>query len=278
MGVQDIDHRVDIYAVGVILYRAITGRYPFDGNTNNEVLYKISSGPFVPPRVVNPSIPEALEGIVLRAMARDPLKRYEDADRMRADLETTPLGDFARAVTPKVCRSSDGRPDGQSTKSAAAFPPLSSRRGFTRISSPLVLLLVMAAVSGYGFYIKSAPDRPSPTSEESTEQKNTSRSGGPPPLVVDAGSRVSGAQPSIATEALMSATETIDNSRAPSRQQTVASPPTKEKPAKRTSPPQEKHKKNNVPSRIQPDDIQEQTKRITGPLGTEISLDYDAYL
>ena len=96
MGAKEIDHRIDLYAVGVILYRALTGGLPFDGESGNEILYRISSCPFVPPRQVNPDIPRALERVVLKAMARDPVKRYQNAEQMRNALNGIDTGDFGR--------------------------------------------------------------------------------------------------------------------------------------------------------------------------------------
>ncbi len=86
-GVSGIDHRIDIYASGVVLYEALTGRLPFEGGSRNAVLHKIITDTFLPPRRHNSSIPPALESVVLRAMARDPAKRFESAGKMRRALE-----------------------------------------------------------------------------------------------------------------------------------------------------------------------------------------------
>jgi serine/threonine protein kinase len=86
-GKRQIDHRVDIYATGVILYETLTGRRPFFGKSRNDILFNIITAPFPPPRSVAPSIPPDVEKVILKAMARDPLQRFESADTMRLALE-----------------------------------------------------------------------------------------------------------------------------------------------------------------------------------------------
>ena len=82
-----IDSRADIYSAGVVLYEMTAGRLPYEGDTPVSVaIQHISSIP-LPPRDINPDIPEALEAITMRAMASDADKRYVSADAMLADLE-----------------------------------------------------------------------------------------------------------------------------------------------------------------------------------------------
>ena len=82
-----IDNRADIYSAGVVLYEMTAGRLPYEGDTPVSVaIQHISSIP-LPPRDINPDIPEALEAINMKAMASDVDKRYVSADAMLADLE-----------------------------------------------------------------------------------------------------------------------------------------------------------------------------------------------
>ncbi|MBI5545739.1 MAG: serine/threonine protein kinase [Deltaproteobacteria bacterium] len=76
------DGRSDIFAAGIVLYELIVGRRPFEGKMI-EVLSKISKGTFVPPSLINPEVPRALELIVLRAMALRPEDRYQTAVEMQ---------------------------------------------------------------------------------------------------------------------------------------------------------------------------------------------------
>ncbi|HVW30715.1 MAG TPA: serine/threonine-protein kinase [Polyangiaceae bacterium] len=70
------DHRADIYGVGAMLYRAVTGKLPFDSDDAAEALSMVLTEEPPRPRAVQPSIPEALELVIQKAMAKDPDDRY----------------------------------------------------------------------------------------------------------------------------------------------------------------------------------------------------------
>ncbi len=93
-GAKDVDHRADIYAIGVILYEALTGKRPFEGDSYNEVMFKIIAEPYPNPCDVNSNIPPAVEKIVLTAMARDPAERYATADKMRAAISEVAISNL----------------------------------------------------------------------------------------------------------------------------------------------------------------------------------------
>lgn len=81
------DARSDIYSAGVVLYEMLTNRLPFEGDSAVSVaLQHVSSVPLSPCEV-DPTVPEALEKICMKAMASDISKRYASADAMIADLE-----------------------------------------------------------------------------------------------------------------------------------------------------------------------------------------------
>ena len=75
----EIDHRTDIYALGVILYEILTGHIPHDAPTPLAIATKRITEPVPAPRQLNPNIPESLEHVALRALAREPDYRFDNA-------------------------------------------------------------------------------------------------------------------------------------------------------------------------------------------------------
>jgi serine/threonine-protein kinase len=79
--------RSDVYSLGATLYVMLTGRPPFDGNDDAEVLPKVRRGEFASPRAISPSIPKALEAICKKAMALKQADRYANPRLLAEDVE-----------------------------------------------------------------------------------------------------------------------------------------------------------------------------------------------
>ena len=81
------DEKSDIYSIGVMLYEMTTGTLPFDADSPVSVALKQIQSQAKRPRAINPDIPEGLEDITIRAMQKDPARRYQSAAEMLRDID-----------------------------------------------------------------------------------------------------------------------------------------------------------------------------------------------
>jgi tRNA A-37 threonylcarbamoyl transferase component Bud32 len=101
LGDKSVDHRTDVYAIGVMLYETLTGRLPFTGETAIEILMKAAKNPVPPPSSVvkpgsNPTLDRAIENICLKSLEKDPNDRYPTAEALATDITRWLKGDEVR--------------------------------------------------------------------------------------------------------------------------------------------------------------------------------------
>jgi serine/threonine-protein kinase len=140
-GHRDQDHRVDVYAAGVILYEMLTGRLPFEGDSDNDLLIRIVTEPFKPPSALRPDLPPALGAIVLRAMSRDRDRRFSDAASMRTALQAQRS---APAATPRVGRT---QPDGAADAPLPRTSPRTWRLAAACVGVAVAVILAAALLT-----------------------------------------------------------------------------------------------------------------------------------
>ena len=98
--VHAVDHRTDIYSLGITLYELLTLRLAFDAPNRIELITLINQSTPVAPRKLNPAIPADLETILCKAISREPLERYESAGEMAEDLQRFLRGEQPLAKRP----------------------------------------------------------------------------------------------------------------------------------------------------------------------------------
>lgn len=119
------DQRTDVYSAGVLLYQMLCGRTPFEGDDLPQLLRDILGGTCPRPTSLRPEIPPAVEAVILRALEREPRKRYSTALAMRAELtsgtaSSPGLADSGQAA----CPPAPVAPPPSATATAVGPPPV----------------------------------------------------------------------------------------------------------------------------------------------------------
>ncbi|MCK5798790.1 MAG: serine/threonine protein kinase [Deltaproteobacteria bacterium] len=157
---KDIDHRADLYALGVAIYQAVTGKTPFDGDTHFDIMRKhLTEVPSPPGDLAD--IPEALNTVLLHALEKRPDARFQSADEFRRALAAIPIDASDRRLTRSVPLptidddlAGDGGAEAQDKASSspavsatAAMPTAASKERSSRLGLQVAvagLLLVLA--------------------------------------------------------------------------------------------------------------------------------------
>lgn len=145
---KSVDGRTDLYSLGVVLYELLTGQPPYQAETPLAIVLKHLHDPLPPPRTIKPGIPEAMERIVLKAMAKNPAERYQTAAEMAQALKQA-LAEMGKSAPTGVISSphTDRIP-------VSAPPPAKSG---SKVMTPLLigggLLVLLLCVGGGGLLL-----------------------------------------------------------------------------------------------------------------------------
>ena len=148
-----LDHRVDLWAAGVILYMALTGRRPHEAPTRNELLVRIVNSDVKPIRLQRPEVDESLERAVLRALERDVDRRWPSAEAFREAL-------LPYRVQGSVVPAASSAAPGRSSGATPVPPPSASPPEDQTVSTPA---LVPAAALSAGRAAPRVPSFAAPT-------------------------------------------------------------------------------------------------------------------
>src|SRR5436305_15107221 len=152
-GVNAPDARSDLYSVGVTLYELVTGKRPFDGDSQFSIMSAHLQSTPTPPIALDPKLPQALNDIILLSVAKDPAHRFQSAGAFRQALSN---------VAPAVAKAAP--------VAAAATPPKEfhlieptapvkpgSRRGLWMAVGAVAVIAVLIAVVQFGPWTHAAP-------------------------------------------------------------------------------------------------------------------------
>ncbi len=170
---RGVDHRTDIYALGIILYELLTGNVPFDADNLMGILTKHLYEEPVPPSQAAPDagIPPEVEQVVLKCLVKDANKRYASMDEVLADMEAIlPSGSSSVVSEPSVQFRTQSAGAGAAGMTATALPGMEKKGSSMGLLIGLgALLLVGAGVGGWlvlgGQQEASTSEQPANTAE-----------------------------------------------------------------------------------------------------------------
>ncbi|MCI0416904.1 serine/threonine protein kinase, partial [bacterium] len=121
-GKSQVDGRSDLFSLGVIFYMLLTGERPFQGDSFNTVSYRIVNVLHVPPRTLNPNVPEPYNAILIKLLAKNPLDRYQTGSELIRDIRNL------ISITGDIEELREIDPESTASGIASPPPPLPEHR------------------------------------------------------------------------------------------------------------------------------------------------------
>jgi serine/threonine-protein kinase len=156
-GTQTLDPRADLYSVGVSLYELVTGKHPFDGDSQFAIMSAHLQQTPVPPITLNPSFPQALNDLILLSVNRDPNGRFQTAEAFRNALNSVTAVAAPPVAAPTVPVSTPAPPP---AAAAVVAPAKKSNRAVWATIGALCCVGILIAAIQFGPWKKAAADSP----------------------------------------------------------------------------------------------------------------------
>ena len=163
-----VDGRSDLFSLGVILYTALTGYRPFQGNSAVTVSFKVVNHEPIPATLLDTALPERLDAIIARAMAKDPADRYQTGAELVADI---------RKLQEEREPGSKAKPASSPALNGAAQIATGKKQSHTPVQPTPAQPALRQATSGPATSGQAAPGQPmlaakSPSSRRTLPQLN----------------------------------------------------------------------------------------------------------
>jgi hypothetical protein len=194
-GATDIDARADLYSVGVSLYELVTGKRPFDGDSQFAIMAAHLEKAPVPPISIDPSLPQSLNDLILMAVAKDPDQRFQTANAFRNALESlagarpaAATADPALSLGPAAARETPlAQPSPDQFRLIEPIPPSNRKRGLWMALGAIAAALTVIAAVQFGPWkgSKAAPQPATAAPAPAAVQPLPSQPASPQPTAAD---------------------------------------------------------------------------------------------
>jgi serine/threonine protein kinase len=178
------DKRTDIYALGVVFFQMVTGKLPYSADTPAAVLLKHMNDPLPQPKTYVPDLPDAVDSVIYKALAKDPTERFQDMGAFASSLEKLsrdeitqiPKFDYAQATrvakAPATLISSQAQPQTQAhPQTQGVYSPQAApkkSKAWLWVGAAVVgggLLILVCILAGGMLWFSKKDATPTPTTE-----------------------------------------------------------------------------------------------------------------